>query len=64
MNEFKVTENSTNPEKIFETLENHSRKLKEFGDRHEKCSLNALIKLEVAILDACDHMLTLLRTDE
>ena len=33
-NEFKVIKTSTDPDEIFVTLDEHSKKLKEFGERH------------------------------
>ena len=38
-NEFKVEEVTTDPDKIFATLDEHSKKLLEFGDKYEKDAL-------------------------
>ena len=48
-NEFKANEISTDPDLIFKTLEEQSKKLKVFGDRHEKDSLQTLSKLKHAL---------------
>ena len=63
-NEFKIKETSTNPDKIFTVLDEHSKKLLEFGARYEKYSLQILSKLEVAIPEGYKHIFTLLNTDE
>ena len=62
-NEFKVTDESVDPDKVFTTLDEHSKKLKEFGDRYEKDALQIISKLEVAMPDTYQHIFTLLNTD-
>jgi len=63
-NEFKVKDISTDPDKIFATLDEHSKKLEEFGPRYSKDALQILSKLEVAMPEGYEHIFTLLNTDE
>ena len=63
-NEFKVNEISTDPDLIFKTLEEQSKKLKVFGDRYEKDSLQTLSKLKYALPNDYDHVFTFLNTSE
>ena len=63
-NEFKVKDTSTNPDKIFATLDEHSKKLKEFSPVYEKDALQILSKLEVAMPEGYKHIFTLLNTNE
>ena len=63
-NEFKVTDEKADPDKVFATLDEHSKKIAEFGTRYEKDSLQILSKLEVAMPTSYEHVFTLLNTDE
>ena len=63
-NEFKVTDTSTDPDKIFATLDEHSKKLLDFGEIYEKDALQILSKLEVAMPEGYEHILTLLTNEE
>ena len=63
-NEFKVEDVNIDPDKIFATLDEHSKKLLEFGVKYEKDALQMLSKLEVAMPDGYGHIFTLLNTDE
>ena len=63
-NEFKENEISTDPDLIFKTLEEQSKKLKVFGDRYEKDSLQILSKLKYALPNDYDHVFTFLNTSE
>ena len=63
-NEFKVTDEKADPDKIFATLDEHSKKIAEFGSRYEKDSLQILSKLETAMPPSYEHVFTLLNTDE
>ena len=63
-NEFKIKDAATDLDKIFAILDEHSKKLSEFGSRYEKDALQILSKLEVAMSDGYEHIFTLLNTDE
>ena len=63
-NEFKVNEISTDPDLIFKTLEEQSKKLKVFGDRYEKDSLQILSKLKYSLPKDYDHVFIFLNTSE
>ena len=63
-NEFKVTDEKADPDKIFATLDEHSKKIAEFGKRNEKDSLQILSKLETAMPPSYEHVFTLLNMDE
>ena len=62
-NQFKITDTKADPDKIFATLEEHSKKLEEFGARYEKDALQMISKLEVALPDEYKHIFTLLNTE-
>ena len=62
-NEFKLTDETVDPDKVFATLDEHSKKLKEFGDRYEKDALQILSKVEVAMPENYEHVFTLLNTE-
>ena len=49
---------------MFATLDEHSKKFKEFGARHEKDTLRIMSKLEVANPEGCKHMIDLINADE
>ena len=57
-------ETSIDLDKIFVTLDDHSKKLKEFVARHEKDALQILSKLEVAMPEGYENIFTLLNTYE
>ena len=63
-NEFKVTDVGTDPDLIYKTLEEQSRKLKVFGERYSKDSLQMLSKLKYALPKQYDHVFTYLNTNE
>ena len=63
-NEFKITDISTDPDLIFKALEEQSRKLKIFGERYAKDSLQTLSKLKSALPKEYDHVFTYLNTSE
>jgi len=63
-NEFKVTDEMADPDKIFATLDEHSKKIAEFGTHYEKDSLQMLSKLETAMPASYEHVFTLLNTNE
>ena len=62
-NEFKVTDATVDPDKVFATLDEQSTKLKEFGDRYEKDALQMISKLGVAMPDGYKHIFDFLNTD-
>ena len=62
-NEFKVTDACVDPDKVFASLDDYSKTLKEFEDRCAKDALNFLSKIEVAMLDNYQCIFTLLDTD-
>ena len=62
-NEFKVTDPTVDPDKVFATLDEQSTKLKEFGDRYKKYALQMISKLGVAMPDSYTHIFSLLNTD-
>ena len=63
-NEFKVSDVTVDPDKIFAKLDEHSKKLGEFGERYEKDALQMLSKLQVAFREEYGHVFTLLNTAE
>ena len=64
-NEFTVTDASMDPDLIFETLDEHSKKLGEFGSRYEKDALQMISKLETALPEEeYGHVFQILNTDE
>ena len=63
-NEFKVTDVDIDPDKIFATLDEHSKKLSEFGERYEKDALQMLSKYQKAFPEEYKHVFTLLNTAE
>ena len=63
-NQFKVTDIGTDPDLIYKTLEEQSRKLKVFGERYSKDSLQMLSKLKYALPKEYDHVFTYLNTNE
>lgn len=64
-NEFKVQDKKTDPDKIFSVLEEHSKKLGEFGKKYEKDALQMLSKIHAAMPADYDHVFTvILQTDE
>ena len=62
-NKFEVTDATVDPDKVFTTLDEHLKKLKEFCDRCEKDALQVMSKLEVTMPDTYQHIFTLLNTD-
>ena len=63
-NEFKVTDIGTDPDLVYKTLEEQSRKLAVFGDRYSKDALQMLSKLKCALPKEYDHVFTYLNTNE
>ena len=61
-NEFKVTNVDIDPDKIFATLDEHSKKLAEFGEQYEKDALQMLSKFQRAFPEEYKHVFTLLNT--
>ena len=59
-----MTKTITDPNKIFVTLDEHSKKLKEFGARHEKDVLHILSKLESAMQEGHEHMIALINANK
>jgi len=59
-NEFKVTDEKADPDKIFTTLDEHSKKIAEY----EKDPLQMLSKLETAMPASYEHVFTLLNMNE
>ena len=57
-NEFKVNGVSTDPDFIFKTLEEQSKKLGIFGERYSKDSLQMFSKLKYALPSNYDHVFT------
>lgn len=49
LNEFKVFDEKADPDKIFAILDEHSKKIGEFGSHYEKDPLEILSKLETAM---------------
>ena len=62
-NEFKVIDEKADPDKIFTTLDEHSKKIAEFGPHYEKDPLQMLSKLETAMPVSYEHVFTLLYTN-
>lgn len=63
-NKFKVQDKKINPDKILTVLEEHSKKLGEFGEKYEKDALQMLSKIHAAMPADYDHVFTALQTDE
>ena len=63
-NQFKVEDISTDPDLIFKTLEEQSKKLAFFGDKYSKDALQMLSKLKYALPSSYDHVFTYLNTNE
>ena len=63
-NAFKVTEVSTDPDLIFKTHEEQSRKLAVFGEHYKKDSLQILSKLACSLPSEFNHVFTYLNTNE
>ena len=55
---------STDPDLIFKTLEEQSKKLGIFGERYSKDSLQILSELKYALPSDYDHVFTYLNTNE
>ena len=63
-NNFKITDPSTDPDLIFKTLEEQSKKLSIFGDRYAKDALQMLSKLACSLPKEYDHIFTYLNTND
>ena len=63
-NEFKVADVTVDPDKIFAMLDEHLKKLAEFGERYEKDALQMLSKLQKAFPEEYGRVFTLLNTVE
>ena len=63
-NEFKVADANVDPDKVFATLDEHSKKLGEFGEKYEKDALQTLSKIQVAFPNEYEHVFTILNTAE
>ena len=63
-NDFKVNDISMDPDLIFKTLEEQSRKLAIFGEHYSKDSLQILSKLSCCLPSEYDHVFTYLNTNE
>ena len=63
-NQFKVQDISTDPDLVFKTLEEQSRRLSVFGERYAKDELQMLSKLKYAMPKEYDHVFTYLNTNE
>ena len=63
-NKFKVTDEKADLDKIFAKLDEHSKKIGEFGSHYEKDALEMLSKLETATPVSYEHVFTLLNMDE
>ena len=63
-NNFKIEDVSTDPDLIFKTLEEQSKRLSVFGERYEKDSLQMLSKLACSLPNEYDHIFTYLNTNE
>lgn len=63
-NECKIKHISMDPDKVFATLDEHSKKLFEFGDHYGKDSLQMFSKLKVVIPKGYEYIFTLLNTEE
>ena len=61
-NNYKVTNSSIEPDLVFKTLEEHSRRLGIFGERYSKDELQMLSKLQHTLPKECDHIFTFLNT--
>ena len=62
--ELKLKDASTDLDKIFATLDEDSKKLKEFGPRRNKDTSQILSKLEVDVPEEHEHAFNLLNTDQ
>ena len=63
-NQFKVQDVSMDPDLVFKTLEEQSKRLSVFGDRYAKDELQMLSKLKYAMPSDYDHVFTYLNTNE
>ena len=63
-NDFKVDDASVDPDLIFKTLEEQSKKLGIFGERYSKDALQMLSKLKSCMTSDYDHVFTFLNTNE
>lgn len=63
-NDFKVSDIAVDPDLIYKTLEEQSKKLGIFGDRYSKDALQMLSKLKSALPSDYDHVFTYLNTNE
>ena len=63
-NNFKIDDVSTDPDLVFKTLEEQSKKLAVFGERYGKDSLQMLSKLACSLPNEYDHVFTYLNTNE
>ena len=63
-NNFKIDDVTTDPDLIFKTLEEQSKKLGIFGDRYKKDSLQMLSKLACSLPKEYEHIFTYLNTNE
>ena len=63
-NNFKIKDISTDPDLIFKTLEEQSKKLAVFGDRYSKDSVQMLSKLACSLPKEYVHIFTYLNTNE
>ena len=63
-NEVKVNDVSTDPNLIFKTLEEQSKKLGIFGERYSKDSLQILSKLKYSLPSDYYHVFTYLNTNK
>ena len=63
-NDFKVSDLSIDPDLVFKTLEEQSKKLAIFGERYSKDALQTLSKLKTSLPKEYDHVFTFLNTNE
>ena len=63
-NEFKVTDVNIDPDLVYKTLEEQSKKFKVFGARYEKDALQMLSKLKYALPKEYNHVFVYLNTNE
>ena len=63
-NNYKVTNSSTDPDLVFKTLEEQSRRLGIFGERYSKDELQMLSKLQHTLPKEYDHIFTFLNTNK
>ena len=63
-NNFKIDDISMDPDLIFKTLEEQSKKLAVFGERYGKDSLQMLSKLGCSLPKEYNHVFTYLNTNE